>query len=109
MLLLVARLYDSVSGEFLWECNEHEGPAVRLWTTERSPGYCGIYGNSGMYILRGQKMADHATFMARGLFPVKTNADEVKGLQVNHVIVLHDNSLSLLASPDLQKHSELMK
>ncbi len=73
------RLYDSVSGEFMWECNEHEGLTVRFWTSEKCPGYCGIYSNSGMYILRGLKMADHAVYLARGLFPVKTNADEVKG------------------------------
>lgn len=46
----------------------------------KSPGCCGLYGNSGMWIIRNQKVSDHAYFLARGLFPVKTNADEVKAL-----------------------------
>ena len=30
-----------------------------------------------MWILRNLKVSDHAWFLARGVFPVKTNADEV--------------------------------
>ena len=71
------RLYDSFSGEFLWESNEHEGAGFQFWTMSKFPGCCGLYGNSGMWIIRSQKCSDHACFMARGIFPVQTNADEV--------------------------------
>ena len=61
----------------MWECDEHEGTGSQLWTTPTLPGCCGVYGNSGIWIMRSRKAADYAYFIANALFPVTTNADEV--------------------------------
>ncbi len=61
----------------MWECDDHEGVGSMLWTTHTTPAFCGVHGNSGLWLLRSHKIADHAHFMATALFPIATNADEV--------------------------------
>ena len=78
-LLTLCRLYDSYCGEFLWESNEHDGVGLHFWATPKSPGCCGLYGSNGMWIIRSHH---YAHFLARGLFPVKTNADEASFLDI---------------------------
>ena len=72
------RIYDSFSGEFLWESDEHEGSGATLWTMPTTPNFCGVYDNSGVWLLRSKKAVDQAYFMANALFPISTNADEVR-------------------------------
>lgn len=71
------RIYDSFTGEFLWESDEHEGAGSILWTTPTTPSFCGVYDSSGVWLLRSKKVVDQANFMANALFPISTNADEV--------------------------------
>ncbi len=86
MVVYLHRLYDSYTGEFVWECDDHEGVGSSIWTTPTSPTFCGVYGNSGLWLLRSRKVADHAHFMATALFPIATNADEVRTISyIMHV------------------------
>lgn len=71
------RIYDGFSGEFLWESDEHEGGGSTLWTMSTVPSFCGIYDNSGVWLIKSRKAVDQAHFMANALFPISTNADEV--------------------------------
>ncbi|XP_064388310.1 uncharacterized protein LOC135336444 isoform X2 [Halichondria panicea] len=72
----VLRIYDKFTGEFVWECDDHEGMGSMLWTTPTTPEFCGVHGNNGLWLLRSHKIVDHAHFMATALFPIATNADE---------------------------------
>lgn len=74
---LCCRIYDAFTGEFLWESDEHEGAGATLWTMPSTPNFCGIYDNSGVWLIRSRKAIDQAYFMANALFPISTNADEV--------------------------------
>ena len=71
------RIYDGFTGEFLWESDEHEGAGSTLWTMSTIPNFCGIYDNSGVWLIKSRKAIDQAYFMANALFPISTNADEV--------------------------------
>lgn len=74
----VDRIYDCFTGEFLWESDEHEGAGSTLWTMPTIPSFSGIYDNSGVWLIKSRKAIDQAHFMANALFPISTNADEVR-------------------------------
>lgn len=74
---MLGRIYDGFTGEFLWESDEHEGADSTLWTMSTVPNFCGIYDNSGVWLIKSRKAIDQAHFMANALFPISTNADEV--------------------------------
>ena len=68
----------------MWECDEQEGVGSRFWATPTPPGYCGVHSNSGMWLLRSRKISDHAHFLAHAIFPITTNADEVRASPPSH-------------------------
>lgn len=93
-----SRLYEGVSGELVWESDEHEGHEARLLAPPSSYHWIGILDNSGVWVLRSRRLLEHTHLMAHGLFPITTNADEVH--------TLFDTSVSVkdLRSPLLRPH-----
>lgn len=81
-LFLCFRLYDSFTGEFVWECDEHEGSEVHLLSPPMSCQWCGFYSSSGVWVLRSRRLVEQAQLMAQALFPITTNADEVRVIHV---------------------------
>ena len=71
------RLYDAFTGEFVWNCDEHEGPEVRLLAPPLFSQWVGLCGGSGLWLLRSRRLSEQTHLLAHGLFPVTTNADEV--------------------------------
>lgn len=62
----------------MWECDEHEGSEVHLLSPPMSSQWCGFYSSSGVWVLRSRRLAEQAQLMAQALFPITTNADEVR-------------------------------
>lgn len=62
----------------MWECDEHEGSEVHLLSPPMSCQWCGFYSSSGVWVLRSRRLAEQAQLMAQALFPITTNADEVR-------------------------------
>ncbi len=83
------RLYDSFTGEFVWECDEHEAPGTRLWTTPTfshhhgDGGSCGVFSSSGVWVLRSKKVTEHALLIAHSLLPMAPS-DEVSTSLIMH-------------------------
>ena len=65
------------SGEMVWESGEHESHQISLLTPPFSSHWIGIYDNSGVWMLRSQRLAEHTQLLSQALFPITTNADEV--------------------------------
>ena len=62
----------------MWESDEHEGPDVRLLAPPTSFNWIGLHGNSGVWVLRSRRLLEHSQLVAQALFPITTNADEVR-------------------------------
>jgi hypothetical protein len=70
------RLYETATGEVVWECGDHEGHDITLLAPPSSQHWIGIYGSSGVWLLRSRRLSEHTQLLSHALFPVTTNADE---------------------------------
>lgn len=61
----------------VWECGDHDGHLINLLAPPYSPYWIGLYGDSGVWILRSQRLSEHIQLLSQALFPITTNADEV--------------------------------
>lgn len=88
------RLYDSFTGQFLWEHDEQEGAGTQLWTTPTS--LCGLYSNSGVWLLRSKRITEHAQWAAQR--PLPSNNTRLEGGRVLAARLCRLWGLELLAT-----------
>lgn len=91
-VLCVYRMYERFCGEMVWECEEHEGHDITLLAPPTSQHWIGIYGNSGVWLLRSRRLSEHTQLLSQALFPIATNADEV----YTHTVHVHVHTIQCM-------------
>eukprot|EP00731_Ephydatia_muelleri_P017834 Em0010g932a len=72
----VARVYDSLSGELVWQCDSHEGIGTVPWSSQSPLQLAGLLTEQDIWVLKSKQMPTHPQSVIDGYLPVTMDTEE---------------------------------